>query len=108
MGILGVSHNAYYRWTELEEAVALQQIRLGKLVLAENLENEREGMRYSILDDYWYASVSIDCGWLKRSSGRWYDSSGEGHLIFVGNITRKVVALHCMSKVCRKCKAKIK
>jgi hypothetical protein len=47
MGILGVSHNAYYRWTELEEAIALEQIRLGKLVLAENLEKEKEGMRYS-------------------------------------------------------------
>jgi hypothetical protein len=61
--------------------------------------------RYSESDDYWYASLSIDCGWLKRSSGRRYDSN-EGHLVVVGNMTRKVVSIHCMSKVCAKCKSK--
>ena len=59
-------------------------------------------MRYSAVDKIWYASLSIDCGWLKRSSGRKYDSD-EGHSILVGNFSRLVVAIHAMSRVCHKC-----
>jgi hypothetical protein len=98
-----MSHNAYHRWTELEESVAVDQIILGEAILDENLENEKKMSRYSAIDNYWYASLSIDCGWLKRSSGRRYDSN-KGHSIVVGNMTRKVVSIHCMSKVCAKCK----
>ena len=103
-GILGLSHKAFNRWTELEESITSEQIILGEEVLVENLEKEKEYMTYSSIDHLFYASLSIDCGWLKRSSGRRYDSS-EGHSIVVGNVTRRVVAIHSMSKHCSKCSA---
>jgi hypothetical protein len=103
LGVLGVSHKAFYRYSDLEESIAAEQITLGEDILEQNLQDELGQTIYCTQNNYWCASLSIDCGWLKRASGRKYDS-GEGHSIFVGNKTRKVVAAHCMSKICRKCK----
>ena len=47
-------------------------------------------------------TVSFDMGWNKRSSGNRYDSIS-GHALFIGCLSKKIVAVIVSSKLCTQC-----
>jgi hypothetical protein len=87
LGVLSMSHKAFYCYSNLEESIAAEQITLGEDILDQNLKDELDETVYCTEKNYWYASLSIDCGWLKKAGGRKYDSA-EGHPIFLSAIKR--------------------
>jgi hypothetical protein len=53
LGVLGVSHKAFYRYSELEESIAAEQITLGEDILEQNLKDELSETIYCTENNYW-------------------------------------------------------
>jgi hypothetical protein len=94
------------QWTEVETEIGKAEIMLGEEIIEANLEEEKS---LSEKDKFGRSklSVAIDAGWNNRGSGRSYNSDS-GHHLMVGNRSKKVIAVHYMSKRCVKCETEEK
>jgi hypothetical protein len=90
------------RWTGMELQLGVEQVKIGKRIVAWNLKKETLG-KVAVMNDgvaKYPCSVSYDMGWQKAS--KTYDSlSGQG--LMIGYQTKRVVAVQNYSKVCNIC-----
>jgi hypothetical protein len=93
-------------WEELEEELALEEIKLTKALIRENLDEEIKLTKEQGDATYHNGKIGIsvqrDTRWDQRASGRAYNSDS-GASLLVGNLSSKCVGLHCMSRRCSKC-----
>ncbi len=90
------------KWTEMELQLGVEQVNIGKRIVAWNLKKETIGKVAVLCDGVakYPCSVSYDMGWQKAS--KTYDSlSGQG--LMIGYRTKRVVAVQNYSKVCNIC-----
>jgi hypothetical protein len=88
-------------WATMEDALGIQQCRIGQEVADSNLQKETMGKTAVIGDDgmaRYAVSISYDMGWQKAK--KTYDS---GHRLMIGEQTNRVVAFQNYSKACVKC-----
>ena len=88
-------------WTKVEEEIGIKEMELGKDILLSNLQEEINASNLPIWNGRPGISCQSDTRWDQRKSGFSY-SSDSGASILIGNATKKIIAIHCMSKVCSK------
>jgi hypothetical protein len=101
IGMLNLNVNGMLgRWSDMQETMAKDIIKIGKEVLDENLNIEcelsppRDGRRA--------LHVASDSRWDKRGSGHCYDSLS-GHSLTMGLRAQLPIEIEPMSSVCIKC-----
>jgi hypothetical protein len=96
------------KWTEMELQLGVEQVNIGKRIVAWNLKKETIGKVAVLCDGVakYPCSVSYDMGWQKAS--KTYDSlSGQG--LMIGCRTKRVVAVQNYYKqVCNICQRHFK
>ena len=112
LSMLSIRPTMYSSFSNLEEAVNLKEIEIGQEVMHSNMLQELklslkvDVSKYDENDNgptfRHMLSVQCDTGWSNRGSGKNYNSDS-GHSVMIGNKTKKVISLHCMSKRCEKC-----
>ena len=85
-------------WEEVEATIVAEKGQ----VYYDNWLKERKDNREIV-----GLTISYDCGWQKKSSGRKYDSKS-GHAFLVGAYTRKIVGCIVFSKNCKQCECMYK
>jgi hypothetical protein len=90
------------KWTAMELQLGLEQVKIGKQIIALNLKKETMGKIAIMCDGVakYPCSVSYDMGWQKAA--KTYDSLS-GHGLMIGARTNRVVASQNYSKVCLIC-----
>jgi hypothetical protein len=101
-GMLNLNVKSMYtRWTEMQEVLAKALIKVGKEVLAENLQiecdlsPEKNGRKA--------LAVASDTRWDKKGSSRRYDSLS-GCSVALGLRSNLPIEIEPMSSICIKCK----
>ena len=91
----------FSRFSEIEEKIGIFEIILSKYIIDENVKEE---MTKSMVDELgrYLINATMDGGWNHRGSGRAYDSDSCQHVVY-GAESKKIIALHTMSRACAKC-----
>jgi hypothetical protein len=101
---LDVTREAFRNaWAPMEDALGVQQRKIGQEVVDFNLNLETLGKVGKLCEDgkvRYPVSVSYDMGWQKAK--RTYDSIS-GHGLMIGANTKKVISFQNYSKSCSKC-----
>jgi hypothetical protein len=95
-------------WAPMEDALGVEQRRIGQEVVDHNLFKETMGKIGTSCEDgkvRYPARVSYDMGWQKAK--KTYDSLS-GHGLMIGECTKNVVAFQNYSKVCGFCERHVK
>ena len=101
-GMLNLANNPMAaRITDMQHDLGLAILKVGKEVLRENLEKEKNLSPVGV-DGNKNLSVSNDARWDKRSAGRRYDSMS-GCSVMNGNRTGLTIGLEPMSMTCVMC-----
>ena len=101
-GMLNLANNPMSaRITDMQQELGLAIVKIGKEVLRENLEKEKNLSPVGV-DGNKNLSVSNDARWDKRSAGRSYDSMS-GCSVMNGNRTGLTIGLEPMSMTCMMC-----
>jgi hypothetical protein len=90
-------------WSPMEDALGVQQRKIGQDVVDFNLNQETMGKEAFMCDDgklRYPVSSSYDMGWQK--SKKTYDSMS-GHGLLIGSQTKRVICFQNYSKSCGKC-----
>jgi ribosomal protein L37AE/L43A len=107
-GLLDVAVGALVNdYQAIEERVSEFSMTLGKAQLKKNLTTEIECSRVKqgIVDPTAPVGLAVagDTRWSRRSSGFAYNANS-AIFVTVGMLTGKVLAIHCMSRDCNKCR----
>jgi hypothetical protein len=90
-------------WSAMEDALGVEQRKIGKEVVDANLNQETMGKEALMCEDgklRYPVHVSYDMGWQKSS--KTYDSLS-GHGLMIGSQTKRVICFQNYSKTCSKC-----
>jgi hypothetical protein len=106
-GLMSLSSRSIWAttFTEVEELIGIAQIRLGKKIIAKNLEDEIAVSPMNHTINRRGVALNMDGGWDQRASGKSYNSPS-GRVVSVGGRTKKVCGLKYFSKRCAKCERK--
>jgi hypothetical protein len=125
LGLLGLPNDTAMETRSfqlIEERISSTIVQVSQEILLENLKEKVKatvdavdyGLWEQLIksdalfqlpkDKYPMINVSFDMGWQQQSSGNRY-ASPSGHVLLVGGLSRKPVALSIKSKICNYCKS---